>query len=233
MAMSVFIPFLRIGSYDNNIEEKVDKILHQVSEMRAQLHQLTDTVRKFEKCKACKKRYYKSVDNGDVSFEDKLPRVELTPLPSVSAPPKASASNSPVTSLTPLQPKTTPTQKQASVVEEPQSTMLIGSPSRGVYVPKKKVEQLPQSTPKLFALKLFELVFSREEAKMDSVEGKADKLCKLDPSRMAAVGEHTERMFSADDNLKWAEIKKSIDEKCRMVQNKSSLQWAGVNMSKD
>lgn len=69
-----------------------------------------------------------------------------------------------------------------------------------MHVPQQKVEKLSKSTPKLFALKLFELVFSREEAKMGSVEGKANKLCKLDPNRLAAVKEHTERMFSADDN---------------------------------
>lgn len=82
---------------------------------------------------------------------------------------------------------------------------------------QQKVEKLPKSAPKLFALKLFKLVFSREEANMGSVEGKANELCKLDPNRLEAVKEHTERMFPADDNLKWAEIKKAIDEKCRMV----------------
>lgn len=52
------------------------------------------------------------------------------------------------------------------------TTMLVGSPSRGVYVLKKKMELLPKSTtPKLFALKLFELVFNREEARGGSVEG--------------------------------------------------------------
>lgn len=86
MGMSVYIPCLGIGRYDN-VEEKVDIIL-QVSQMRAQLHQLTDAVKKIEKCKACKKRYYKSADDGDVSFEDKPPRVESTPPTSVSAPPR-------------------------------------------------------------------------------------------------------------------------------------------------
>lgn len=85
-------------------------------------------------------------------------------------------------------------------------------------MPKKKVEQLPKSTTKVFALKLLELVFRREETKMGSLEGKADKLCKQDPNRMAVLTEHTERMFSADDNLKWNEIKKSIDGKCKMGQ---------------
>ena len=120
--------------------------------------------------------------------------------------------------------------RKRTMSRSPVENELIGSPTRGLYVPQQKVEKLPKSTPKLFALKLFELVFSREEAKMGSVEGKVNKLCKLDPKRLAAVNEHTERMFPAD-NLKWAEIKKAIDEKCRMVRNNRCLLWAGVNMS--
>ena len=49
------------------------KLLHEVSSIADQLHKLTDAVSKFEKCKACKKKYYKSVDDADVSFEYKLP----------------------------------------------------------------------------------------------------------------------------------------------------------------
>ena len=94
-----------------------------------------------------------------------------------------------------------------------QSTMLIGSPNRGVYVPKKRVEQLPKNTPKGFALKLFELVFSRDEAKTGSMQGKGEKLLKLDPKRIAAVKEYTELTFSGNENVEWATIKKCIDEK--------------------
>lgn len=56
----------------------MDKILHKVSDITAKLHNLTDAVRKFEQCKACKKRYYKAVDNADISFEDQLSNVEFT-----------------------------------------------------------------------------------------------------------------------------------------------------------
>ena len=157
----------------------MDKILHQVYSMADQLHNLTDAVRKFEKCKACKKKYYKSVDDVDDSFEDRLQSIELTPRPSVPAPPKAFNSNSPpVSSSTPLRPQKITLGNQPKPCNEleadKQSTMLIGSPSRGVYVLKKKVEQLPKNTAKGFALKLFELVFSRDKAKTGSVEeGKA------------------------------------------------------------
>ena len=74
---------------------------------------------------------------------------------------------------------------------------------------------------------LFELVFSREEAKLGSVERKGYKLLKLDPNRMAAVRECTEMLFPPDENLKRAEIKKSIDEKCKMVRNNRCFVWAG------
>ena len=156
----------------------------------------------------------------------------ISPSPSVSISPKASASNSPVSSLTTLQPQKSLNQLQKPSNER-ESTMLIGSPSRGVYVAKKNVDQISKSSPKRFALKLFELVFSREEAKLGSVEGKGDKLLKLDPNRIAAVRECTEMSFPADENLKWTEIKKSIDEKCTMVRNNRCFVWAGVNTSKD
>lgn len=112
-----------------------------------------------------------------------------------------------------------------------QSTVRIGSPSRGVYVLSKKVEQLPKYTPKGFALKLFELVFSRDEAKTGSIEGKSDKLLKLDPNRIAAVKECTELTFSANENVEWATIRKCIDEKCRMVRNDRCFVWAGINIT--
>ena len=218
----------------------MDKILHQVSSMADQLHKLSDAVSKFEKCKVCKKKYYKSVDDADVSFEYKLPSIEVTPRPSVPAPPKSFNTNSPPvkSSSTPLRPQksTLPGnqfQKPCNEVEaDKQSTMLIGSPSRGVYVLKKKVEQLPRNTPKGFALKLFKLVFSRDEAKTGSVEGKGEKLLKLDPNRIAAVKECTELTFSANENVEWATIKKCIDEKCRMVRNDRCFVWAGVNIMK-
>ena len=43
-----------------------------------------------------------------------------------------------------------------------------------------------------------------------------------------AVRECTEMLFPPDENLKWTEIKKSIDEKCKMVRNNRCFVWAGV-----
>lgn len=78
---------------------------------------------------------------------------------------------------------------------------------------------------KRFALKLFELmVFGREE-------GKAEKLSQLDPNRLAAVQEETERRFAQDNTYEWPEIKKAIDEKCRIVHNNRCFVWAGVNVN--
>ena len=149
----------------------MDKILQQVSKMTAQLHQLTDAVRKFEKCKACKKKYYRSIDDEDVHLKDKPSSLE--PPLSVSPPPKSSPSNSPVSCSTPLPPEKTSTRKQISDIEDLQSnTVLIGSPTRGLYVPQQKVKKLPKSTPKLFALKLFELVSAGKRQRWGAWKGK-------------------------------------------------------------
>ena len=166
--MTIFFPHyslgLGTGKFDNDLEEKVEKILHQVSEMTAKLHKLTEAVRKIEQCKAFKKRYYKAVDNADISFEDQLSNVELTPSPSVSISPKACTSNSPVSPLTTSQPQKSLNQWQKPSNER-ESTLPIGSPSIGVYVAKKNVDQISKSSPKRFALKLFELVFSSSQVK--------------------------------------------------------------------
>ena len=77
----------------------------------------------------------------------------------------------------------------------------------------------------------FELVFRGEEAKKGSVEGKGEKLHQLDPNRLAAVREHTERVFPNEVN--WPEIKKAINEKCRMVRNNRCTLWARIKTSKD
>ena len=212
----------------------------KVSSIADQLHKLTDAVSKFEKCKACKKKYYKSVDDADVSFEYKLPSIEVTPRPSVPAPPKSFNTNSPPvkSSSTPLRPQksTLPgnqLQKPCNGVEaDKQSTMLIGSPSRGVYVPNKRAEQLPKKHSKRIGPETFRTLFRKDEAKTGSVEGKGEKLLKLDPNRIAAVKECTELTFSGNENVEWATIKKCIDEKCRMVRNDRCFVWAGINLIK-
>ena len=117
-------------------------------------------------------------------------------------------------------PKTTTT----NVEELASKLMLVGSPSRGVYVQTSKIDLIKTERPKLFAPKLFELVFRREEAKVGSVEGKGEKLSQLDPNRIAAIREETEKRFAVDSV--WQEIKRAIDEKCRMVRNNQCFMWA-------
>ena len=111
-------------------------------------------------------------------------------------------------------------------VDNSDVTILVGSASRRIYLSKKKVDLLSRSSSKLFALKLFELVFRREEAKEGSVEGKGEKFHQLDPNRLSAVREHTERKFPNEVN--WPTIKKVIDEKCRMVRNNRCTLRAGI-----
>ena len=62
-------------------------------------------------------------------------------------------------------------------------------------------------------------MFQCEEAKQRSVEGKGEKRHQLDPNRLVAVRQHTERMFHNEVN--WPTIKKAVDEKRSM----KSAQW--------
>ena len=212
------------------IEKKVDNLLKQMSVVSGQLEQLSDTVAKFVKCKFCQNKFYKSLDDNDVGHEDLATgRKKAEQYRATQATPPASTPT-PVASSTPL------TKKNENVisiqkstdknVDDSDVTILVGSASRGICLSKKKVDFISRSSPKLFVLKLFELVFRREEAKEGSVEGKGEKLHQLDPNRLAAVREHTERMFPNEVN--WPTVKKAIDKKCRMVCNNRCTLWAGI-----
>ena len=212
------------------IEKKVDNLLKQMSVVSGQLEQLSDTVAKFVKCKFCQNKFYKSLDDNDVGHEDLATgRKKAEEYRATQATPPASTPT-PVASSTPL------TKKNENVisiqkstdknVDDSDVTILVGSASRGICLSKKKVDFISRSSPKLFVLKLFELVFRREEAKEGSVEGKGEKLPQLDPNRLAAVREHTERMFPNEIN--WPTVKKAIDKKCRMVRNNRCTLWAGI-----
>ena len=175
------------------IEIKVNNLLKQMSAISGQLQQLCDTVAKFVKCKSCQKKFYKSLDDSDVSLEDVETRQKTaeenpasstpatlhrcqatTPTPVASSSPLGAQRKAKVVSV---QPKTT-----IKELEDSDAMMLVGSASRGIYLSKKKVDLLSKSTPKLFALKLFESVFRCQEAKKGSVEGKGEKLHQLDPN---------------------------------------------------
>ena len=212
------------------IEIKVDNLLKQMSVVSSQLQQLSDTVEKFVKCKSCQKKFYKALDDNDVSLENVATRrIKAGEYHATPATPPASTPT-PLVSSTPLAQKNAkviPIQKSTDKrVDDSNDTILVGSASRGIYLSKKKVDLVSRSSPKLFALKLFELVFRREEAKEGSIEGKGEKLLQLDPNRLAAIREHTERMFP--DEFNWPVIKKALDEKCRMVRNNRCTLWAGI-----
>ena len=212
------------------IEKKVDNLLKQMSVVSGQLEQLSDTVAKFVKCKFCQNKFYKSLDDNDAGHEDLATgRKKAEEYRATQATPPASTPT-PVASSTPLAKKNENVisiQKSTDKkVDDSDVTILVGSASRGIYLSKKKVDFLSRSSPKLFVLKLFELVFRREEAKEGSVEGKGEKLHQLDPNRLAAVREHTERMFPNEVN--WPTVKKAIEKKCRMVCNNRCTLWAGI-----
>ena len=241
--MILCFPFIEATNHDGEIEIKVNNLLKQMSVISGQLQQLCDTVATFIKCKSCQKKFYKSLDDSDVSLEDVETRQKkMEENPALSTPATLhrcqAATPTPVASSSPLgaqkKAKVVPVQPKITIkeLEDSDAMMLVGSASRGIYLSKKKVDLLSKSTPKLFALKLFELVFSREEAKEGSVEGKGEKLHQLDPNRLAALREHAERVFT-NEVISWPEIKKAIDEKCRMVRNNRCTLWAGIKTKKD
>lgn len=49
---------------------------------------------------------------------------------------------------------------------------------------------------------------------------------------MVVIKEYIERIFFGEDSFKWVEIKRGINEKCRMVRNNRCFVWGGVNMMK-
>ena len=84
------------------------------------------------------------------------------------------------------------------------------------------MDKIPREKAKNCALKLFEILFSREEAGTSSIEGKSDKLKQLNLNRMDALRKCTKKKFPTE-TIKWAEIEASINFKCRLVRNERCL----------
>ena len=112
-----------------------------------------------------------------------------------------------------------------SISQSGDDNIMLGNPQHGIYVSKAKLEKLPKEKAKNYALKLFVLLFSREEARTSSIEGKGTQLKKLDLNRIEALKESTKKQFPSE-NIKWSEIESSINCKCRMVRNGRCLTWA-------
>ena len=108
---------------------------------------------------------------------------------------------------------------------DPDDSIVVGNPQHGIYISRARMEKLPCKEAKNYVLKLFQLLFSREEAGASSVEGKGDMMKKLDPNRMDALRENTKTKFP-NEPIKWAEIEASINCKCRMVRNGRCSTWA-------
>ncbi|KAL9976998.1 hypothetical protein ACROYT_G014353 [Oculina patagonica] len=104
---------------------------------------------------------------------------------------------------------------QANTPLDSNDSIIVGNPQHGIYVSQASMEKIPRKEAKNYALKLFQLLFSREEAETSSVEGKGDTLKKLNPNRMDALRESTKTQFHS----KWAEIEASINCKGRMMVN--------------
>lgn len=208
---------------------KLDEIQRQLLLMQGQMKEMSDIIKEFASCRACMKKFYRKSPTTD----DDLHRSNVMQTP-MHKPPVSSPIEKPSSSVMPSPPESSE-QFDAITIQNnqrsqpAQARVLIGSPSRGIYVKKAQIETIKSECPKRHALKLFEILFARQEAKASSLEGKGDRLSKLDGNRVFALKEHIEQKFASNPKYNWPEIKKAIDEKCRMVRNNRCFVWAGVN----
>ena len=229
LCLRIFLSFFPdSNSYCAAMENRVKDLQRQISEMTDEIRKINALLTDFANCKGCIKKLYKATlerDSGVFTVSSvQAAKEERRGTPPHSIITNISTFHEPAVQAS--TPKPASQTSSTDVTDQVQSkSMLIGSPSRGVYVQKSKMDLIKTNHPRLFALKLFELVFRREEAKEGSVEGKGGKLSQLDPNRIAAIKDETEKRFP--EEYVWPEIKKALDEKCRMVRNNRCFVWAG------
>ena len=114
----------------------------------------------------------------------------------------------------------------------PQKHILVGAASFEVYVDEEKMISNVRKLkcPKLYACKLMELVFTREECKRGSLSGEGkdsngNPLQKLDENRINAIHSEIQMRFPKDYN--WKEIKNSMNTKCRQIRFGRIKTWKG------
>ena len=175
-------------------------VSQQHVQLSAQLESLTNQVSRIEhlldsliNCKACIKKAYKACTKSTASSPvqnniaakpvvNMLIKKESKPCLEIFEPTKTQAPGN-VDGGPSIHP------------EDPTDSIIVGNPQHGIYVSRARMEKLPCKEAKNYALKLFQLLFSREEAGTSSVEGKGDMLKKLDPKRMDALRENTKTQF--------------------------------------
>lgn len=169
-----------------DLEERMKNVQRQMSLMADNIKNMTALVRNFASCKACIKKLYKATPEPEKLSPVLTPFVQATPDPAGKR------------LFTPRAPTVTPDERSKKLPDHvkdtsttptfpkhmnashenpngpPPNVVLIGSTSQGVYVKKEKLEVIKTNLPKRFALKLFELMFGREEAKDGSVKGKGE-----------------------------------------------------------
>ena len=100
------------------------------------------------------------------------------------------------------------------------------APQAEEYIsPKRKLTFFPGAAPNSLPLNCLSQCFGVKRQKKGVLRVK-ERNFQLDPNRLAAVREHTERMFPNEVN--WPTVKKAINEKCRMVRNNRCTLWAGI-----
>ena len=223
---------------------KVHELSSEVKGLRDSIQDMKNIISSFLQCRNCVKVQYKStaantcIPVGSTCGRDESINTSVT---QIDSPPVHSGSLSQkeapmATKIMPDKPNVLPSPSLANTAPPEDLAMndqkvLVGAASRGVYVSKKLLEKITTKLPKNFILKVFEIVFSRQEAAQSSVEGKGEKLRKLDSNRLSAVFEHHQLKFNKTPEVKlsWDEMKKIVDSKCRMVRNDKCKTWAGAD----
>ncbi|XP_031553836.1 uncharacterized protein LOC116290862 [Actinia tenebrosa] len=157
------------SSGDFATKEEIMLISKEIKEMQQQLYKMEHLLRGFASCKQCVKRFYKNAkeDNSTGSVVKSLHTQFQPPLtPDHHQSPAAHADHqSPI----PEHSIITTTSCKAASSGLPESDakpdlVMLGNPKHGICVNKDTLSKISNTKAKNYALKLFEVLFSREEA---------------------------------------------------------------------
>ena len=176
--------------------------ISQQLQLSAQLRGLTDQISRIERLletftngKACIKKVYKACATstaGSPAQDD----CALKPVPNrISAATKSKPCPEALEPTKTQAPGNSDSGSSSHPMADPNDSIMIGNPQHGIYVSQSSMDKIPSEKAKNYALMLFELLFSREEAGASSTEGRGEQLKKLEPKRMYALRERTRQQF--------------------------------------
>ena len=225
------------------LEGKVDTVCNS-------LQLITDVLERVASCRSCIKGVLKVIKESSVSSSKSLPSAATPTMPDIKALPETPKSQHKVTQVSTPVPISLHSQQSAPaspVIDPPpqcesiQDKQLQSSSHNdnanqqvplfdgsSVMVNKERLNDTKGSTPSLYATKLFELIFTWDEAKASSTSGKGtdpktkEKLKKLDEKRLETMRIHIRKKFG---DIEWKPVLASIDTKCRGVRSNKYGKW--------